>query len=66
VQSVIDRPAHTSPALNKATGNKATAFFDRKGAYVVRDNVTGDIVQISNRLDTQWVPDPTIINPYNP
>lgn len=66
VQSVTDRPVHTSPALNRATGNKATAFFDKNGAYVVRENATGDIIQISNRLDPKWVPDPTITNPFIP
>ncbi|MCA9924818.1 MAG: hypothetical protein KC421_20725, partial [Anaerolineales bacterium] len=65
IQKVIDRPFHTSPALYKANGNPATAYFDARGAYVVRDNVTGDIIQISNRT-IPWIPDSTITNPYIP
>jgi len=32
----------------------ATAFFGRDGGYVVRNNRTGDIVQVSDRLDANW------------
>jgi RHS repeat-associated protein len=32
----------------------ATAFINREGAYVVRNDLSGDIVQISNRLDPNW------------
>ncbi len=66
VQSVIDSPYHTSPAVNKANLNPATAFFDSNGSYIVRDNVTGNVLQVSNRLDLGWIPDPTIVNPYIP
>ncbi len=67
VQRVIDRAVHTSPALNRATGNAATAYFDRTGAYVVRDNVTGEIVQVSNRLNPgAWRPDASIVSPFVP
>jgi RHS repeat-associated protein len=67
VQRVIDRPVHTSPAFSRATGNRATAYFDRSGAYVVRDNVTGEIVQVSNRLNpSAWKPDASITNPFVP
>ena len=47
-------------AINKATGNAATAYFASNGAYVVIDNVTKEIVQLSNRLDANWVVDVTI------
>jgi len=56
----------TREAANRATGNKATAYFNKDGSYVVRDNITGDIIQISNRYDLNWVPDATIKNPYLP
>lgn len=54
----------TREALNKATGNKATAYFNKDGSYIVIDDITNDIIQISNRFDPNWFPDPTIINPY--
>ena len=47
-------------ALNKATGNAATAFFTSSGAYVVIDNITKEIIQISDRYDINWVVDETI------
>ena len=47
-------------AFNRATGNAATAYFTSSGAYVVIDNITKEIVQISNRFDSNWVIDATI------
>ena len=47
-------------AINRATGNAATAYFTKSGAYVVIDNVTKQIVQISNINDPKWVVDATI------
>ncbi len=55
----------TREATNKATGNKATAFFAKDGSYVVKDDVTNEIIQISDRLRS-WTPDQTIVNPYTP
>ena len=47
-------------AVNKATGKAATAYFTKSGDYVVIENVTKNIVQISNRFDPNWVADATI------
>ena len=47
-------------AVNKATGNAATAYFTSTGAYIVIDNITKEIVQISNIFDPNWVIDVTI------
>jgi transglutaminase-like putative cysteine protease len=62
----VENPAHTSPATNKANGNPATAYFNADGSYVVVDNVTFEIVQISKVGDTGWIPDPSITDPYVP
>lgn len=66
IDNVVNGPVHTSTATNRATGNPATAYFDSSGNYVVRDNVTGDLVQMSNRNDPNWIPDPSITDPYIP
>jgi hypothetical protein len=66
INNTIDSPYTTREALNKATGNSATAYYNEDGSYVVKDNVTGDVVQISKVGDTNWAPDSTIINPYQP
>ena len=47
-------------AIKKATGNAATAYFTSSGAYVVIDNITKEIIQISNRYDPNWIIDSTI------
>lgn len=63
IDDTITNPKSISPALNKATGGDATAYFRPDGSYVVRDNATGRIIQISNRNDPNWIPDPTIKSP---
>jgi RHS repeat-associated protein len=47
-------------AVNRATGNSATVYGARNG-YFVTDNVTKEVLQISNRLDPNWIPDPSIV-----
>lgn len=32
----------------------ATMYFDKDGNYVVRNDRTGDIVQVSNKNDPTW------------
>ena len=66
INNTVNNPYTIRAAINRATGNPATAFYTREGAYVVRDNVTGQIIQISNRFDLKWVPDGTIVNPFIP
>jgi hypothetical protein len=66
IDDVISRPIHTSPAWNKAKNTPATAFFEKDGSHVVRDNITSEIIQISKRGDPNWMPDATIANPYKP
>jgi hypothetical protein len=53
-------------AVNKANGNPATAYYNKDGSYVVVDNVTKEVIQVSNRLDPKWIADSTIKNPYVP
>ena len=66
VDDTIDNPVASRPCLNKATGQDATAYFRSDGSYVVRDNATGEIIQVSNRNDPGWIPDSAIQNPYKP
>ncbi len=60
LNSTINRPSLTAEATNKATGGGATAYFNRDGSYVVRDNATGKIIQVSDRNDPNWKPDSSI------
>jgi len=50
----------------KATGNAATAYYNKAGNYVVVDNVIGELAQTSKFGDTGWIPDTAIENPYRP
>lgn len=38
----------------------------RDGSYGIIDDVTDEVVQISNRYDSNWVPDANIQNPHKP
>ncbi len=66
IHETVNNPFTTRVASNRATGNAATAYFQKNGSYIVKDNITNEIIQISNRLDPKWIPDATIINPYIP
>jgi hypothetical protein len=59
-------PFTTRESKSLLTGNAATAFYDEAGHYVVKDNATNEVIQISNRVDSEWVPDKNIIDPYIP
>jgi RHS repeat-associated protein len=67
IRETVQTPHATRAATNKATGKPATAYFNRDGSHVVVDDVTGDLVQLSDRTNPRaWVPDPTIQDPYLP
>lgn len=66
INETIENPFTTRSALNKATGNPATAYYNQDGSYAVRDNLTREVIQISDKSKPGWIPDSTIINPYTP
>jgi filamentous hemagglutinin len=66
IDETIASPVATSPTFNRATGNPATACYATDGSYIVRDNVTGKVAQISDKFDPTWKPDVSITNPYTP
>ncbi len=60
INETIVNPYSEGTSLNRATGNDATAYFNSDGSYVVVDNKTKEIVQISNRNNPNWITDPNI------
>ena len=61
VQSTIDKPTRTVPwsdTRHLRGGGRlnapATAYYGQRGGYVVRNNRTGDIIQVSDRTDPGW------------
>lgn len=67
VRQTVDNPYTIRKSENKATGNSATVYYTKEGAYVTVDDVTNEIVQISDRsCPEEWAPDNTIVDPYIP
>ena len=67
VRNTVDNPYTTRISTNKATGNSATVFYNKNGSYVIVDDITKAIVQISDNINpSAWLPDSNIINPYRP
>jgi len=61
VQSAIDKPTRTVPWTDTRhlpgggrMNDPATAFYGPRGGYVVRNNRTGDIIQVSDRTNPGW------------
>ena len=61
------RTAQTSDSRHNAAGVRnsdfATAYFDKDGNYVVRNDVNGNIVQVSDRLKPWKIPTDFKFNP---
>mgnify|MGYP001011239774 FL=1 len=57
VNDTVNNAFTTRTSTNLANNNPATAYFNKDGSYVVVDNVTKEVVQVSNRLDPKWIPD---------
>lgn len=67
IRNTIDNPYAIRTSVNKATGNSATVFYTRQGSYVIVDDVTKAIVQISDNINpSTWAPDLSIVDPYIP
>jgi RHS repeat-associated protein len=66
IGETLAKPKFTAEATNKATGGQATAYFREDGSYIVRDNKTGSIIQVSNRFKPDWKPDRSIKRPDFP
>lgn len=63
IQDVLDNPVNTAAGSDRTSGNAAgepaTYYYRKDGHYVVRNNRTGKIVQISDTNDPQWIDETT-------
>ena len=67
VRDTVSKPYTTRVSTNKATGNPATVYYNQSGGYVIIDDVTDVIVQVSDNINpSTWAPDPSIIDPNRP
>lgn len=58
VQETIKNPHKTAQAIDRTSNNEpATAYFNKEGHHVVRNDKTGRVVQVSNKNDPNWKPD---------
>ena len=66
IRDTIQSPARTGETVDDRTveGQKrddpATAYFRDDGSYVIRNDRTNEIVQLSDRNDPDWTPDDRI------
>jgi len=61
VRDTVSNPYTSRVSTNKATENSATVYYNKSGGYVIIDDTTKAVVQVST-----WIPDPNIVNPYKP
>ena len=66
IKEVIANPYTTRSTINRAERSAATAYYTKEGAYVVVDDISGKIVQVSDKNSLDWIPDRDIIDPYKP
>ena len=67
VRDTVSNPYTKRVSVNKATGNSATVYYNKSGGYVIIDDVTNAIVQVSDNINpSTWAPDPSIVDPYLP
>ena len=67
VRDTVSNPYTKRVSVNKATGNSATMYYNKSGGYVIIDDVTNAIVQVSDNINpSTWAPDPSIVDPYLP
>lgn len=53
-RAVIIRDTRHNPNTGTRNNDSATAYINSDGSYVVINDRTGDIVQISNKNDPNW------------
>ncbi len=72
IKEVVSNPAQTrsNPNIkNRSNGNPVTYYYREDGSYEVIDDVTGEVVQISDTKDPTWkdeMTDAPIEPIYNP
>ena len=66
IRYVVEKYASHAEMLENEYENSATVYYTEEGAYVIVDDVTHEVVQISDKNDSNWLPDSTIDNPYIP
>jgi len=53
-RTVITRDTRWDPAINARRDDPATAYYATDGSYVVRNDVNGTVVQVSDKFKPTW------------
>ena len=62
IQKTVDNPHQTARAIDRTSGDEpATAYFDENGNYVVVNDHTGNVVQVSDKIDPDWQRDSSFV-----
>ncbi len=59
IADAINNPVKTGTSINKYTGNFVTAYYINDIHYVALDDVTGKVIQVSDKTKTKWIFDLT-------
>lgn len=54
-RTVKTRDTRNNPSTGTRNDDPATAYFDKDGNYVVRNDTNGNIVQVSDKNDPNWI-----------
>ncbi|MGI8690094.1 MAG: colicin E5-related ribonuclease [Thermomicrobiales bacterium] len=54
INNVANNPVDQHPAINKTSNDPATAYYGSDGHYIVVNDNTGEVIQISNRNKPDW------------
>ena len=67
INNTYNYPYTTRQSINRTDNfHPATVYYNKDGDYIIVDDVTNELVQLSEYGNTAWQPDRDIINPYIP
>jgi RHS repeat-associated protein len=62
IRRVLNRPSRVGQTVDRRTQQPATAYFESNNQYLVRNDITGEIVQGSDLNNPNWIVDQGISN----
>jgi RHS repeat-associated protein len=65
IDQTLQYPALTREGIDKRTNQKVTYYYRSDGHYVVQNDITGEILQVSNTTNPNWI-DPLTNLPIGP
>jgi hypothetical protein len=69
VKALIDNSYTIRTSTSRLTNNPATVFYAKTGDYVVVNNITKEVVQVTDKAKVAkniWFPDMDTVNAYIP